>query len=305
MPSTDAIDISAALRADPALEAACGHLLRRSQQVHNAIWAEELGSELTSPQYSLLASVAAWPGIDQRRAGELASLDKSSTMEVVARLVRKAWITRHRDPRDARRDVLALTPAATLALEDLTPRVQHVQSRLLAPLPSDERDRFVADLAVIARLDTVSDDDPNGDGASSSPLWIPGHLVRRAQQVHTALFAEEFDHELTGPQFATMYVLARHPEISQRKLGALAALDKSTAADIVDRLARRGWLLSHRDPADRRRSVLSLTDDAQRAATAYAPRVEAVQQRVLEPLPASRRAVFLTALTQVAIPSAD
>lgn len=275
----------------------CGHLLRRAQQVHNAHWADELGAELTSPQYAVLATLAAWPEIDQRRVGELASLDKSSTMDLVERLERKAWITRRRDVRDGRRDVLALTASALLALGDLGPRVRHVQERMLAPLADDLRARFIADLGAISRVS------PAPEAGDTSPLRIPGHLIRRAQQVHTALFADEFDHELTGPQYATLHVLAREPGISQRTLGERAALDKSTTADIVDRLSRRGWLVAQRDTEDRRRSVLTLTDDARAATAEFAPRVEAVQARLLDPLPPAHRTAFLSALRRVAIPS--
>lgn len=270
----------------------CGHLLRRSQQAHNALWAEELGSDPTSPQYALLEALAAWPGSDQRSAGELASLDKSSTMDIVARLARKQWITRDRDPRDSRRDALTLTSAAVLALEQLRPRVRRVQDRLLAPLPREERAGLLADLAAVARVDA--------DVEATSPQRIPGHLVRRAQQAHTALFVEEFGNVFTGPQLATMHTLATRPGIGQRELGELAALDKSTAADIVARLDRRGWLARRGDPSDGRRRLLELTDDGLTAIGELAPRLARVQDRLLAPVAPTRRESLLASLRRIA-----
>src|SRR3954453_7210467 len=74
-----------------------GHLLRRAQQVHTDLWAARVDG-LTGPQYATLVAVAGWDDVDQRRAGELASLDKSTLAEVVRRLTLKGWLERVRDP---------------------------------------------------------------------------------------------------------------------------------------------------------------------------------------------------------------
>ncbi|WP_136706106.1 MarR family winged helix-turn-helix transcriptional regulator [Agromyces sp. H66] len=275
------------------LGAVCGHLLRRAQQVHNALWLHEVGAAPTSPQYAVLAAIAASPGLDQRQVGELASLDTSSTMDVVARLARRGWIARERDPADGRRDMLTTTDGAAAALDGLRPRVRRVQDRLLEPLPPGAREAFVDLLRRVARAEPAH-------GAGFSPMHIPGHLLRRAQQVHTALFADEFGRELTGPQYAALHVLVEHPAISQRELGDRAGLDRSTAADLVQRLVGRGWILRARDVSDGRRRVLSLTPAARRAADAFAPRVAAVQDRLLEPLDAAERERFLALLVPIA-----
>lgn len=275
------------------LTAVCGHLLRRAQQVHNALWLREVGTDPTSPQYAVLAAITASPGLDQRQVGELASLDTSSTMDVVARLVRRDWITRERDPSDGRRDRLTTTAAAAASLEQLRQRVQRVQELLLEPVPKGSREPFVDLLRRVARVGP-----PPASGFS--PLHIPGHLLRRAQQVHTALFAAEFERDLTGPQYAALHVLTGHPAISQRELGDRAALDKSTAADLVQRLVGRGWIQRARDTSDGRQRVLALTPDARDAAAGFAPRVAAVQERLLEPLDEAERERFLELLVPVA-----
>ncbi len=276
------------------LVAMCGHLLRRAQQHHTAVWAQEVGEELTGPQYAVLAALEMWPGADQRQVGTLASLDRTSTAEVVRRLEARGWLTRDVDPQDARRDVLALAPDA--ALQRVHQRVRSVQVRLLEPLPSHDRAPFVQDLAVIARIDENSAP-PRSEG---SPLRIPGHLLRRAQQVHTDLFAETLGREVTGPQYAAMHVLVEHPDISQVELGDRTALDRSTTADLVARLERRGWLVRERDPKDGRRRVLALTFEGSQVAAAGTPMVLAVQNDLLSPLPTKRRAAFLRRLGVVA-----
>ncbi|GAA3202309.1 MarR family winged helix-turn-helix transcriptional regulator [Microbacterium terregens] len=276
------------------LSRVCGHLLRLAQQVHNAQWLEEVGSDPTSPQYAVLAAIAASPGADQRHVSDVASLDTSSTMDVVARLAGRGWVTRARSPSDARRDILMPAAGAVDALASLRTKVQRVQERLLAPLPTEARGEFTELLRRTARVD------PRGEDGTYSPLHIPGHLLRRAQQVHTALFAAEFDRELTGPQYAALRVLATHPSISQRELGELAALDKSTAADLVQRLARRGWITREPDAADGRRRVLSLSPAGESAVSGFTPRVALVQERLLEPLTPQDRERFLALLAPVA-----
>lgn len=268
--------------------------------MHNALWVEEFASELTSPQFGVLSVLAVRPGIDQVQLGELVSLDKSSTADVVARLAGRMWVSRERDPGDARRNVLSLTPAAAIAFRHLAPMSQRVQERVLAHVPEGDRDGFLRSLRAVARFDRSS-----VLGRSPSllaPLYIdvPGHLIRRAQRVHTAYWADIFDQELTGPQYAAMHVLAQWPDINQRQLGEAAALDKSTAADIIDRLERRRWVVRHRDPADRRGKLLALSDEAAAVIDDLAPRVADVQDMLLSPLEPEQREGFLRALALVA-----
>jgi DNA-binding MarR family transcriptional regulator len=283
----------------------CGHLLRRSHQMHSLLWAQEFGSELTSPQYAVLTALAARPGVDQAQLGDLVALDKSSIADVVARLAGRLWVARERDPGDARRNILALTPAAAIALRHLAPKSARVQERILAPVPARRRDRFLLGLRAVARFEPM----PTAavPTASLAPTDhprldndVPGHLIRRAQRVHTAYWAETFDRELTGPQYAALHVLACWPDINQRQLGDAAGLDKSTAADLLGRLERRGWVVRHRDPADGRGKLLALSDAAAVLVDDLAPRVAEVQQALLAPLQPTERDDFLRALALVA-----
>jgi DNA-binding MarR family transcriptional regulator len=284
---------------DVPLSRVCGHLLRRSHQVHSLLWAREFGHELTSPQYAVLTALAARPGIDQAQLGDLVALDKSSAADVVARLAGRHWVARERDRRDARRNVLALTPAAAIALRHLTPKSARVQELVLGPVPPPRRDQFLGGLRAVARFNTPPDADhrPSRTAADND---VPGHLIRRAQRVHTAYWAQVFDRELTGPQYAVLHVLARWPDINQRQLGDAAGLDKSTAADLLDRLGRRGLVVRHRDPVDGRGKLLALSDAAAALVDDLTPRVAEVQEALLAPLAQPERDGFLRSLALVA-----
>ena len=278
---------TATLRAMP------GHLLRLAQQRHTALWKDVLGAEPTGPQYAVLCALEAEPGIDQRRLGALAGLDRSSTTDVVARLATRGRLARAVHPTDGRRDVLTLTAEGADLTRRLHPVVAAVQDRLLGPLTAADRDALLLDLGQVARA-------RSGPTGLPACLRIPGHLLRRAQQVHTALFAADLGRGLTGPQFAAMLVLAGDTGLSQREVGDAAGLDRSTTADLVTRLERAGRVERTRDPADRRRRLLALTAAGHDEVSAALPRVLALQERLLAPLAADERAAFLGRLAPVA-----
>lgn len=282
------------------LDTTCGHLIRRAQQVHTSLWSAELNGDLTGPQYALLSAISREPALDQRSAGRLASLDKSTTADVVARLERNGWIRRDRDPSDGRRNTLSLTRVARSALVDVTARVQVVQDRLLEPLGYEDRDAFVRMLGRVAYAGA-----PAGERRGDVPLVLPltttpGHLVRRAEQVHGTLWAAHVADRVTPSQYALLCALAVRPDIDQTAAGEMASLDKSSAADIVARLIRRGWIASTRDPRDRRRKLLALSPVAVDAMAAVTPAVRTVQQELLAPLPPAEQQRLVELLRQVA-----
>lgn len=128
-----------------------GHLLRRAEQVHYALWFKEFGSGVTSPQYAIISTLLhADAPLDQRTAGEIASLDKSSLADVVRRLESRGWLTRVRDVEDGRRRLLQLSPVALFAVPHVTEGVLRVQEHLVAPLTADGREMLVDGLSAIS-----------------------------------------------------------------------------------------------------------------------------------------------------------
>ncbi|MEY9850177.1 MarR family winged helix-turn-helix transcriptional regulator [Streptacidiphilus sp. BW17] len=129
-----------------------GYLIRVAQQVHTRFWTELVSGELTAPQHAVLDALSVEPDIDQRTVGERTSLDKATMAELISRLVRRGLVLRRRDPADGRRNLLALAPAGVRLLEEVSPGVAEVQSRLLEPLDEAERTRGLFLLALTARL---------------------------------------------------------------------------------------------------------------------------------------------------------
>jgi DNA-binding MarR family transcriptional regulator len=119
-----------------------------------------------------------------------------------------------------------------------------------------------------------------------------GHVIRRLFQYRTRLWQETVPGDLTGPQFTVLGVLFRHGSMDQRTLGRHAALDKSTAAPVLERLRTRGLIAITRDPADARRKLLDLTPDGRELVTEAAPFAAEVEERLLAALSPAERDEF-------------
>jgi DNA-binding MarR family transcriptional regulator len=82
-------------------------------------------------------------------------------------------------------------------------------------------------------------------------------------------------------------------------LGALAraiGFDTSTTGGVVDRLERQGLLVRKPSPHDRRVRLLSTTEAGRALLDQVAPAIAQVQERILAPLPAEERPLFLRML---------
>jgi DNA-binding MarR family transcriptional regulator len=121
------------------LSAAPGHLIRRAQQLHTALWSEHVSTSYTSLQFAALAASAGLPELDQTRLGELVGADRSTIAEVVRRLCGRGLLERRRSVDDARRNELRVTPEGVAVLRDLQPRVVALGEILSAPLDEGER----------------------------------------------------------------------------------------------------------------------------------------------------------------------
>ncbi|MER5575532.1 MarR family winged helix-turn-helix transcriptional regulator [Streptomyces massasporeus] len=128
----------------------------------------------------------------------------------------------------------------------------------------------------------------------------PGHLARRLQQAHYLLWNAMVSEEITSPQFAVLNTLVAEPGLDQRTVGERVGLDRSTIAEVISRLCRRGLLDKVRDPQDGRRSLLHLTDEGARTHRKLTMRTARMNQVFLAPLTADERTVFFDLIRRVA-----
>lgn len=129
----------------------------------------------------------------------------------------------------------------------------------------------------------------------------PGHLLRRASQLHDRIFEEEFEGAVTPRQFALLLALVRSPGVDQITLSNKIAVDRSTIGDMVSRLINNGLIARMRDQEDGRRNLLHLTPTGRKLVRTLRSRVDAVTARLLEPLSEEERELFVTLLARVAL----
>lgn len=136
---------------------------------------------------------------------------------------------------------------------------------------------------------------------ASSPLLpltdLPGHYIRRLQQIAVGVFMEETQaFGVTPVQFAALNAIVASPGIDQRTLAASIGFDTSTIGGVVDRLEARGWVQRQVSPQDRRARLLQVTSEGQRLLQDVSAAVLATQERILAPLPEAERQEFLRML---------
>jgi DNA-binding MarR family transcriptional regulator len=133
--------------------------------------------------------------------------------------------------------------------------------------------------------------------ASHRPIELnalPGHCIRRLQQIAVAIFMQEsVISGVTPVQFAVLQTLADQAGIDQRTLAGLVSLDTSTIGGVVDRLEARGLLTRSHSSEDRRVRLLHLTPDGEALLTGLTLSMQRTQERIMEPLSATGRKDFM------------
>ena len=126
---------------------------------------------------------------------------------------------------------------------------------------------------------------------------LPGHYIRRLQQIAVAIFLQEAEsHGVTPVQYAALQTVGNAPGIDQRTLASMIGFDTSTIAGVIDRLEARGLMQRNASPGDRRVRLLSLTAEGRTLLEAVVPSMLRAQERMLEPLPKPQRAEFMRML---------
>lgn len=281
----------------PALHTSPGHFIRVAQQVHTTLWRREFQGAITTIQYACLMVIDDDPMLDQQSLGARASLDKATTADVVRRMVRSGLIGRAGSVEDRRRRLLTLTRHGRDVLRQQRPAVLRVQTGLLSPLQPPERVELVDLLTRLAGPIETADDIPL---AGATTLYTaPGHLIRRAQQRHESIWASTVPSAVTSVQYGVLLCIHGSPLLSQIAVGSMTSLDKSSIADVVARLERRGLISRVPDSLDGRRHLIDLTQEGASVVETLGPDVLKVQALLFEPLSRSERTSFIRLMKQV------
>jgi DNA-binding MarR family transcriptional regulator len=135
---------------------------------------------------------------------------------------------------------------------------------------------------------------PDGD------LFV-GHLMRRCQQISTAIMIHELEEfDLTPPMWASLSALHQFGVQDQIGLAGIVALDRTTIMVVLKNLVRHGLIKRSPSETDRRANMVCLSDAGQKMIALALPNVRSSQQKLVEPLTRREQSQLMGLLGKIA-----
>jgi DNA-binding MarR family transcriptional regulator len=125
------------------LDEQIGFILRQVWQRHAAIFARDIGTNLTPTQWAALSKLAETGPCSQNQLGRLTAMDVATIKGVIDRLTARGLTETSQDPEDGRRLLVSLTRAGQQLAEKVAPNALAVTRETLAPLDAREREMLM------------------------------------------------------------------------------------------------------------------------------------------------------------------
>ena len=125
------------------LDEQIGFILRQVWQRHTAIFAKDIGINLTPTQWAALSKLAETGPCSQNQLGRLTAMDVATIKGVIDRLTARGLTETSPDPEDGRRLLVSLTRAGQQLAERIAPNALAISKETLAPLDPRERETLV------------------------------------------------------------------------------------------------------------------------------------------------------------------
>ena len=123
-----------------------------SNRVERAFYVEiERKFGVTLAEWRVLLTLTSEPGVSAAEITNRWAMEKMSVNRVIQRLVNRRFVTRDRDPDDARSYKLEMTTKGRELYEKIAPSVEKRDSELMAAIDSDAVDAMVRALQKIIR----------------------------------------------------------------------------------------------------------------------------------------------------------
>ncbi len=131
------------------LENQIGHILRKVSQRHSSIFSNHMPSDITPTRFAAMAKLLERGPLSQNELGRLTAMDVATIKGVVDRLRQRKLVTSKKDPQDARRQLVSLTPKGEETIHAVIPDAVEITKETLEPLTRDESKQL---LALLSRL---------------------------------------------------------------------------------------------------------------------------------------------------------
>src|ERR1700761_5823618 len=126
------------------LDEQIGFILRQVSQRHAAIFARDIGINLTPTQWAALSKLAETGPCSQNQLGRLTAMDVATIKGVIDRLTARGLTEPGPDPADGRRLMVSLTRAGQQLADKAAPSALAITRETLAPLDAKEREMLIA-----------------------------------------------------------------------------------------------------------------------------------------------------------------
>jgi DNA-binding MarR family transcriptional regulator len=129
---------------------------------------------------------------------------------------------------------------------------------------------------------------------------LASHLLLCATQRADDLFAKEVgDADITPRQFVLLAAVAELDDPSQTDLVEATGIDRSTIADIIRRMMRKGLLERRRSRTDGRAKLVRLTRDGERLLKGMRPKAAKADAALVASLTADQRKALIEVLRTI------
>ena len=230
-----------------ALTSFIGYLLRR---VFAQFSATAGGGDADLRDFVVLDALADRDSLSQVDLAERLGINRTVMVAVIDRLEKSGHVRRTRNPDNRRSYVLSLTDEGRSALAAARRAVAARDRRLTEALTDPERARLDE---LLSRLLPAHEQQP----AVSSTEYLVTQAHYRLRKVG--------DDKLTGTglrvrHFGPLAVLDGSGPLAQQQLAEHLAITEPAASPLVEELVKAGLVGRGRDPHDRRRYALEITD---------------------------------------------
>ena len=105
--------------------------------------------------------------------------------------------------------------------------------------------------------------------------------------------------DITPRQFAVLVTVSQNEGLSQTHLVERTGIDRSTLADVVRRMLKKGLLQRRRTREDARAYAVKLTEEGWRVLKSVDPLARKVDDKILSSLPSAQREKLLQDLNNI------